>query len=299
VTLSKLLAPTMPFLAEELYQNLVVSVDENAFESVHLADWPEYDESLIDTKLNHDMNVVMKLASLGHAARAKSSVKVRQPLSEAAFAVGSADETNVVDKFADILEDELNVKSVSLLSESGDAVNYRLNPLPKQIGQKYKGLSPKVRQAILALPQRESAERFLAGQTVPVFVDGETFEIEPDEVEVITESRAGYEVASEGAYLAALVTNLTEDLIYEGLAREVVRRVQALRKDAGLDIADRIRLRYHASEKLTAAIETNREYLCSETLTVDLELCSDPVGFAKVSDQFDGESLVIALEKVG
>ena len=277
---------------------MVLSVEENAPESVHLAEWPTFDESLIDAKLNRDMNVVMKLASLGHAARAKSSVKVRQPLSEAAFAVGSADETDIVAHFADILQDELNVKSVSLLSASGDAVDYRLNPLPKQLGQKYKGLSPKVRQAILNLPARESAEKFLAGQTVAVEIDGETFAIEPEEVEVITESRAGYEVAAEGAYLAALVTTLTPDLINEGLAREVVRRVQALRKDAGLDIADRIKLYYQASPMLAEAIEANRDYICSETLTLVLEAQKPEDGMAIASDSFDGEELNIAVSRI-
>ena len=298
VTLSKLLAPTMPFMAEELYQNLVLSVEPEAAESVHLADWPSVDESLIDAKLNRDMNVVMKLASLGHAARAKSSVKVRQPLSEAAFAVGSADETDIVHHFADILQDELNVKSVSLLSASGDAVDYRLNPLPKQLGQKYKGLSPKVCQAILNLPARESADKLLAGQSVSIVIDGESYEVEADEVEVITESRAGYEVAADGAYLAALVTTLSPELVNEGLAREVVRRVQALRKDAGLDIADRIHLYYHASPRLAEAIEANRAYIASETLSLALESSSEPQGLATAQDRFDGEELKIAVLKV-
>ncbi|HNZ14563.1 MAG TPA: DUF5915 domain-containing protein, partial [Anaerolineaceae bacterium] len=235
---------------------------------------------------------------LGHAARAKSSVKVRQPLSEAAFAVGSADETDVVDKFADILEDELNVKSVSLLTTSDDALSYRLNPLPKQLGQKYKGLSPKIRQAILALPARESAERFLSGQSVTVSVDGQNYDIEPDEVEVITESRAGYEVAADGAYLAALITTLTPELISEGMAREVVRRVQALRKDAGLDIADRIRLTYAASPRLAEAIEANRDYITSETLALELESSENPQGLASAEDRFDEQDIIIALEKV-
>ncbi|HPL81884.1 MAG TPA: DUF5915 domain-containing protein, partial [Anaerolineaceae bacterium] len=223
---------------------------------------------------------------------------VRQPLSEAAFAVGSADETDVVDKFADILEDELNVKSVSLLTTSDDALSYRLNPLPKQLGQKYKGLSPKIRQAILALPARESAERFLSGQSVTVSVDGQDYDIEPDEVEVITESRAGYEVAADGAYLAALITTLTPELISEGMAREVVRRVQALRKDAGLEIADRIRLSYAASPRLAEAIEANQDYISSETLALALELSQAPAGFASASDSFDGEELTIALDKM-
>ncbi len=197
------------------------------------------------------------------------------------------------------MEDELNVKSVSLLTTSDDALSYRLNPLPKQLGgQKYKGLSPKIRQAIIALPARESAERFLSGQSVMVSVDGHDYDIEPDEVEVITESRAGYEVAADGAYLAALITTLTPELISEGMAREVVRRVQALRKDAGLDIADRIRLTYAASPRLAEAIEANRDYITSETLALELELSENPQGLASAEDRFDEQDLKIALEKV-
>ena len=151
VTLSKLLAPTMPFLAEELYQNLVRSFDPHAPESVHLADWPEVDTAAVDEKLNREMALVMKLASLGHAARNKANRKVRQPLAECAFSLGSAEEGRILTQYADILTDELNVKKVRALNAAGEAVSYSLNPLPKQLGQKYGPKFPAIRQAILAL----------------------------------------------------------------------------------------------------------------------------------------------------
>lgn len=298
VTLSKLIAPTMPFMAETIYRNLVCSIDEQAPISVHLADWPLADESLINEKLNSDMSIVMKLASLGHSARNKSNIKVRQPLSEAAFAVGKAEEGEVIQKFRDILEDELNVKQVRLLGGSEEAVSYSLNPLPKQLGQKYRNLSPQIRKAILDLPAQESALKLLEGFNLVVQVDGKYYEIQPDEVEVHTASKAGYEVAGEGAYMAALVTTLTPELFHEGLAREFVRRVQDLRKTSGLEISDRIRISFQASEELGKAIRDFFNYIANETLAVEIEE-HDLSGKEVFRDGFDGETLSLVLEKQG
>lgn len=298
VTVSKLIAPTMPFMAETIYRNLVCSVDEKAPISVHLAEWPRVDESLINEKLNADMNVVMKLASLGHAARNKSNIKVRQPLSEAAFAVGRMEEGEVISHFRDILEDELNVKQVRLLAGSEETVTYSLNPLPKQLGQKYRNLSPRIRQAILELPAQESALKLLDGMNLVVQLDGKYYEILPDEVEVHTASREGYEVASEGAYMAALVTTLTPELIHEGLVREFVRRVQDLRKNSGLEISDRIGIRYQATEVLARAIEASQDYIANETLAVSIE-AADLDGPDIFEDRFDGEELRLQLKKQG
>ena len=297
VTLSKLLAPTMPFLADELYQNLVRSVEESAAESVHLADWPIYDAAVIDEKLNQHMALVMRLASLGHAARNKSAIKVRQPLAEAAFSVGSADEREAIEQYADLLMDELNVKKVSSLHKAADAVDYALNPLPKQLGQKYGRQFPEIRKAIMALDAEAAAIRLLEGQGIFVEVDGQALEILPDEVEVRALARSGYEVASEGAYLAALVTDLTPELMQEGLAREVVRRVQDLRKQADLDIADRIRLYYQATPALAEAIEAFRDYVMGETLTMELLAKPAPQGLAAAEAAFGEETIQVALEK--
>jgi isoleucyl-tRNA synthetase len=297
VTLSKLLAPTMPFMAEELYQNLVRSFDQSAPLSVHLAEWPTYDTSLIDEKLNREMALTVKLASLGHAARNKANRKVRQPLAEAFYAVGNAEEQAVVNQYADLLADELNVKKVGVLNTAGEAVSYSLNPLPKQIGQKYGGKSPRLRAALLALPANEASLKLLAGQSLHLTVDGEEYEILPDEVEVRIQARAGFAVASEGAYLAALVTELTPDLVREGLAREFVRRVQDRRKQADFDISDRIRVIYSATPNLTEAVHAFRDYIMMETLAVELLPGEVPGDMPSGTDEFDGEQVTIGLAK--
>lgn len=297
VTLSILLAPTMPFIAEEIHQNLVRGVDENAPESVHLAKWLAYNPALIDENLNRDMDTVMRLASLGHAARNKGNVKVRQPLAEASFVVGNMYEQHLVGEYHDVLEDELNVKSVRSLDSATEAVTFSLNPLPKQLGQKYASLFPKLRKAILDLPADQAARTLLSGATLKVELDGEAYEILADEVEVRAEAKSGFAVASEGAYLAALSTELSQELIEEGLAREFVRRVQSLRKDANLEISDRIRLFVTATPKLAQAVKNFKEYIFAETLTQELLEKDAPEKCAVLDDQFDGEKVRLGLEK--
>ena len=298
VALSKLLAPTMPFIADELYLNLVGSAQKDAAESVHLAAWPEFDASVIDEKLNTEMNLVMRLTSLGHAARNKANRKVRQPLSEVAFSVGSLEEERVVKSYTDLLAEELNVKHVRLLNAAGEAVSYSLNPLPRQLGQKYGSLFPQIRKEILAFNAEKTALKLLAGENLEVNVGGNTLQILPEEVEVRLQAREGYAVASEGAYLAALVTELTPELVAEGLAREFVRRVQDARKAADLDIADRIRLYYIATPTLQLAVESYRDYIMAETLTTDLLNGEPPEGLFTVDDTFDGEKVLIGLLKI-
>jgi isoleucyl-tRNA synthetase len=298
VTLSKLLAPTMPFLAEELYQNLVRSTDPKAPESVHLTDWPIFDDSRIDDGLNTDMELVVKLASLGHSARNQAAIKVRQPLSEAAFAVGSAPEVRVLEQYADLLADELNVKQVRALGSAGEAVFYSLNPLPRQLGQKYKARMPAIRDTILAMDPEQVARTLLDGRPIQVTVTGETLEILPEEVEVRATARAGLTVASEGACLCALKTDLTPELVREGLAREFVRRVQDLRKQTELDIADRISLVYNATPGLAGAITTHREYIMNETLAVEMTPSLLPAGVATITAEFDGEKVTLGLQRL-
>ncbi len=255
VTLSKLLAPTMPFIAEELFQNLVADLDHAAEVSVHLAHWPDYNQTMIDENLNREMELVMKLASVGHAARNKANRKVRQPLSEAAFAVGNMEERAVISKYADILEDELNVKMVRALDAATEAVAYEVKPLPKQLGQKYGSKFPGLRSAILAYDAEIAAKTLLANQPLSIDLEGEEYQILPEEVEIRSLAKEGYAVASEGAYLAALVTDLSPELEKEGLAREFVRRVQDLRKTADFEISDRIKMVYSGTPKLTEAVQ--------------------------------------------
>ena len=296
VTVSKLLSPTMPFLADELYLNLVKSLDETSKESVHLTSWPEYDLAMINEELNAEMDLIMKLASLGHAARNKANRKVRQPLQEVAYSLSNKSEKRIVTKYADILADELNVKHVRTLDTEGEAVSFSLNPLPKQLGQKYGKDFPAIRKAILEISPETAARKLLAGQSFTVEADGNSYEILPDEVEVRAQAKAGFAVASEGAYLAALVTDLTPDLVKEGLAREFVRRVQDARKQNDLEIADRIELDYTSTPGMESAIIAFKDYIMGETLCVALRRVPvDDESFTR--DGFDGEQIAIKITK--
>jgi isoleucyl-tRNA synthetase len=297
VTLSKLLAPAMPFLADEIYQNLVRAVSPEAPESVHLAAWPETNLALVDEKLNQEMRLVMRLASLGHAARSKANRKVRQPLAEAAFSVANVNERAAVSAFEDLLADELNVKKVRLLDASSEALQHTVKPLPKQLGQKYGNRFPLLQKAILALNPEAVAHAFLTTGRLALEMEGQAYEILPEEVEVKSLAREGFAVAEEGAYVAALVTDLTPELIAEGMAREFVRRAQEFRKECGLDVADRIHLYVQATSRLTAALRQHAASICAETLTVELHFAPAPAGAPQAADSFDGEQVSFGLLK--
>ena len=297
VTVAKLLAPAMPFLAEELYQNLVRSADEAAPESVHLAEWPEVLPEMIDESLNRDMSLVMRLVSLGHSARQKANRKVRQPLAEVAFSVGNVAERKAVQTYADLFMDELNVKHVRLLDSSTEAISHSVKPLPKQLGQKYGNKFPAIQKSILAMNPEEVAHTLVEGKPLKVQADGETYQILSEEVEVKALAKEGFAVAEEGAYVAALVTDLTPELVQEGLAREFVRRVQDLRKSAELDVADRIELFLEASAGLKSAVEAHKAYITSETLTSNLVFGSPPTDAHIVEDEFDNENMKAGLVK--
>ena len=297
VTVAKLLAPSMPFLAEELYQNLVRSVDEAAPESVHLAEWPAVLPEMIDESLNRDMALVMRLVSLGHSARQKANRKVRQPLAEAAFSVGNASERRAVEMYAELFTDELNVKQVRLLDTATEAVSHSVKPLPKQLGQKYGNKFPAIQKAILAMNAEEAAHTLLEGKSLNVQVNGDSYDVLPEEVEVKALAKEGFAVAEEGAYVAALVTDLTPELVQEGLAREFVRRVQDLRKSADLDVADRILLFVEASPRLRSAIEAHRDYITTETLTSNLVFGGPPEDASVTQDGFDGENVTVGLKR--
>jgi isoleucyl-tRNA synthetase len=297
VTVAKLLAPAMPFLAEEMYQNLVRSVDDTSAESVHLAKWPELLPEMIDESLNRDMDLVMKLVSLGHSARQKANRKVRQPLAEVAFSLGNANERRAVETYADLFTDELNVKHVRLLDASTEALSHAVKPLPKQLGQKYGNKFPAIQKAILAMNAEEAARPLLDGKSLRVVANGETFDVLPEEVEVKAQAKEGFAVAEDGPYVAALVTDLTPELVQEGLAREFVRRVQDLRKSADLDVADRIELFVEASAGLKSAIEAHKDYITVETLTYNLVFGNPPEGASVVEDSFEGETVKAGLVK--
>ncbi|MGD0574236.1 MAG: isoleucine--tRNA ligase [Anaerolineales bacterium] len=298
-TLAKLLAPSMPFLAEAIYRNLVSARNERAPESVHLADWPEYDRAMVDEMLNAEMGRVLRWASLGHAARSHANLKVRQPLAEIAFSVASREEAATLEKYRDLLADELNVKRARKLDTAEDVLTYSLHPRPQLLGPKHGALFPRIRAALSQRDAGAAAVEFLQGRSLSIEVEGESIQILPEEVEVRMTAREGYSMAEEGGNIAALSTGLTPELIGEGLAREFVRRVQDLRKNAGLEIADRIQIFYKASPKLAQAVEHHRQYIAGETLALSLESGEAPPAASRAEHEFDGESLLVGIVRAG
>lgn len=270
VTVSKLLAPTAPFVSEEIYQNLGKTVDFNAADSVHLSRWPLVNRALLDEQLNVDMSVVQKITSLGHAARQNANLKVRQPLAQVVVRTRNPEEEAALLHLQQYVLDELNVKELVFTHASGDLVDVSVFPYPKQLGQKYGRGYPKIKAAMATLDQFEIASRFRAGEAVEVTADGETFVIAPEDVEVRSTPRAGYSVAEAGGYLVAMTTDLSTALIQEGYARELVRRIQQLRKDADLDISDRIVTYIANSDLIHDVLAHFGAYVREETLTVDL-----------------------------
>jgi isoleucyl-tRNA synthetase len=305
VTVSQLLAPTTPFIAEEIYQNLVVSVDSDAADSVHLSHWPAFDEALIDEQLNFDMGLAQKVTSLGHAARQNANLRVRQPLAQVVARTRSDEEDAGLERMQQLVLDELNVKELIFTHASGDLVDVEVFPYPKQLGQKYGRGYPKIRQAMSGMDQNELAARFQAGESVVIEADGESYEVTDEDVEVRSSPRVGYSVAEDGGYLVAVTTDLTPDLVQEGNARELVRRIQQLRKDADLDISDRIATYVSDEDGAEAGmmhdlLRVHGRYVRQETLSVDLVHVQDgglPSHLPQDSFELDGKCVTVAVSK--
>lgn len=279
VTLGQLLAPATPFISEELYQNLVVRVDSNAPDSVHLSRWPAVNAAHIDEQLSADMEVVQRVTSLGHAARQSANLKVRQPLAQVVVRTRTNEERAGLLRLQQFVLDELNVKTLAFTDAAGDLVDVSVFPYPKQLGQKYGKGYPKIRAAMAEMDQFALASRFQAGESVEIEAEGETYLVAPEDVEVRSAPRQGYSVAEAGGYLVAVTTEVDTALEQEGYARELVRRIQQLRKDAELAISDRI-VTYIAHKPNGADVNGDGmlhqvlahfgDYVREETLTVDL-----------------------------
>jgi len=248
-------------------------------------------------ELTGEMRLIQRLVSLGHAARNKANIKLRQPLAEVAFALGTAAEREVVARHTQVIADELNVKRVRLLDAAGEVVDFKLNPLPKQLGQKHASRYPAIRQALLSLPPAAAAAQLLSGESLRLKVAGEEVTVTPDEVEVRLEAHAGFAAAGDGPYVAALDTELSEALLAEGLAREVVRRVQEMRKQADFRVDDRIDLQYAASPRLARAILEYAAMLADEILSDSIRAADAPTGERLETFGFDGETLRLGITR--
>lgn len=271
LTLTRLLAPAIPFVTEVMYQNLARSVDKTACESVHHCDWPRVNESAIDQKLLDRMALALQIAALGRSARSASGIKLRQPLARARVYAGK--EAVDLGELAAAVAEELNVKGLEFVEREGDLVEYEIGLLPQILGPKHGKRYPLLRQAVAAADATALARKFQAGLSASVAMPdgGPEVELLPEEVEVRLHGREGYAVAEEKGIVVAVDVNLTPELEREGLARDLVRRIQTLRKDADLQLDDRIVTFYESGDPIVAVMEEWAGYIQAETLSVELQ----------------------------
>ena len=266
VTLTLTMAPFTPFVTDYLWGVLRPS---SAPSSVHLASWPTADSSLIDESLSSQMALARRLVELGRSARAAAAVRTRQPLGRAL--VGAPGFTSLPAELLDLIADELNVVSVSVLSAADELVDYSVKPSYRSLGQRFGASTPAVAAAISALNPADVAAAVLSGGTFTVSVSGSDVDLGAPDVVVTQTPRQGWAVASDGAETVALDTTITPELRLEGLAREVIRLIQDARKSSGLDVGDRIWLRWSAppGSPLAEALETRGRIIADEVLAVD------------------------------
>jgi len=273
VTTTKLLAPFTPFLAESLYQNLVRSVDATAAESVHLADWPVADATLVDARLRDETALVRRLINLGRAAREKAQQRVRQPLAALYAQVKTEAERESLTRLASQVLEELNVKRLELLDPESGMLTYALKPRRQALGPKYGKRLPRLLAELLALDAAATqvAARSLRDEgQLTLTLDGDPVTLLADEVDVEASARAGFVAAEERGYVVALDTTLTPELLAEGLARDLAHLIQDVRKRAGLAIEDTIDTSLSGDAELVEVARQFADYLKDETLTREL-----------------------------
>ena len=298
-TVTRLMAPFTPFLADELYSNLVRSWNAGAPESVHLTDWPAVDAAAVDEGLSRETRLVMRLASLGRAARAKAGQKVRQPLGRALFGLRSASELEGARRLADQLAEELNVKEIAFLgtSESGtesDYLSYAIRPNLPALGPKYGNQVGAIRSALTKADPAAIAAAVRAREKIVL----EGFALAPDEVLVEPQARATYVAAQDAGYTAIVTTEVTPELAAEGLAREIVHRVQGMRRDAGFNIADRIALAFDGDDEIAAVLARHDGYVRQETLAEQVTRGPAPDGAHAESHDIEGRPVALAVRRL-
>ncbi|MFR6101194.1 MAG: isoleucine--tRNA ligase [Christensenellales bacterium] len=292
VTLSKVIAPFVPFMAEEMYQNLVRSVDPTAPESVHLCDFPTADESLIDESLNTQMSALLSVVGLGRACRAAANLKVRQPLSTLYVKGTSFDEA-----FSALAEDELNVKKVVFTDDARAFTTYNLKPQMRTLGPKYGKLLGRIGQHLKELDGNEVVDAFSRGETVTFTLDGTEVVLAKDDVLTEATQKPGFSAQMEGEVTVVLDCNLTPELIAEGYQREMVSKLQNMRKDAGFEVSDRIEVTYEAGDELAAAIEAGRDFIMQSVLATTFARGAAPEGAVSQEWDLNGKKAVLSVRK--
>ncbi len=295
VTVAKLAAPFVPFMTEEIYQNLVrATCGDDAPESVHLCDYPGADESCVDTRLNEEMTVVRDTVSLGLRVRTDKKLKVRQPLSKAEITLSHPELDERVRAYGDLIAEELNVREVRFVHGAEEHIEYQVKPNFRKLGPRVGKKMPAVKAALAAADGSALRASLLKDGKTTVDIDGEALSLGLEDVEVAVHAKEGYAAAGDQTAVVVLSTELTPELVDEGIYRELLSRVQAFRKDLGLEYTQRISLAVDGPASLRAIVDDRREHFMEETLCVELV---DDLEGSEREVEIEGDPVTITLAK--
>ena len=291
VTLAKIAAPFVPFITEEIYQNLVVNLDKDAVESVHLCTWPTVDEEAINPELEKEMDLAYTIVKLGRSARNGANIKNRQPLSEILVSTASLPEY-----YGDIIIDELNIKSIKFGADLSEHVNFELKPNLPVLGRTYGKLIPAIRKAIAEKNQMELAQKLKAGEVEVIDANGTEIELNSENILVTMQGLEGYAFAGEGEIGVVLDTHITDELKEEGHVREMISKIQNMRKEKGFEVADKITLYVADNDMLLDVVKKFEDTIKKETLTVEVVYGSTDRSYTETT--INGEKLNMDVEVV-
>ena len=291
VEFSKVCAPFVPFMTEMIYRNLVLNVDKNAPESIHLCDFPKADPELDFAEIEADMDAARRVVILGRACRNAANIKNRQPIAK--IYVQTSDEIGGV--YRDIILDELNVKEIEITDNAGAFISYNFKPQLKTMGPKYGKLVRPIFDEVNKLDGAEVMAKLNGGETICLTVDGADVEIGKDDVLVETLQKDGFVSDSDAVYTVVLDTNLTPELIEEGFVREILSKIQTMRKDSGFEVQDNIKVGFCGSDSIAEIIENNKAEISAQALAVSIDRGAD-VGDMKEWN-INGEKVSIGIVK--
>ena len=297
-TVAKLMAPIAPFYADLLYCDLNRVTGKDPDQSVHLADFPQFDEKLIDAELEEKMAIAQKASSMILALRRKEKIKVRQPLSKILVPILNEHFREQFDAVKNIILTEVNVKEVEYLSDATGIIHKKIKPNFKTLGPKYGKLMKEISNAIGLFSQQDISTLEREG-TFGINAGGQLISITPEDAEIITEDIPGWLVATEGSLTIALDINISDELKMEGIAREFINKIQNIRKDSGFEVTDRIVLKILKNKEINEAVETHRDYICTQTLAIQLELVDDlDSNIARTVEIDTGLETLLSVEKM-
>jgi isoleucyl-tRNA synthetase len=294
-TVYQMIAPIIPHLSEALYQRMIKPVEPELPESIHHCRWPKPDMQMIDMKLMAEMDLAINLSSIGRAARNQENIKLRQPLMEAVVVVPSED-LERLEKVSDLVKEELNVKELKITTDRSLLQSLIAIPIPAKLGKKHGELFPKVRDAIINLSSSK-ARILLNGEAVTIIAEDKAFKVLPEEVELEYIPLENYSVVEEYNLLVGVNTYISKELESEGLARDIVRRIQALRKEADFDIDDYITTYYEGDQEIETVFQEESAYIKEETLSNDLKQKKAPKEAVIQEYEIDGKWIRIGVQK--